>query len=127
MIACIILLTGGLLVGIQPEEPIISTSYGEISARIFEAVCPLFVCTPSHFAVHLQLTRRKHQGTARLNFRFRMSIRLVREFVKHYHRERNHQGLRNALIAGTSAIGTVGRVHRRPRLGGRLNYYERAA
>jgi len=53
--------------------------------------------------------------------------RAVREFVEHYHRERNHQGLNNALIAGAPAIGTVGRIRRHPRLGGLLNYYDRAA
>ena len=53
--------------------------------------------------------------------------RAVREFVEHYHRERNHQGLYNALIAGAPIIGAVGRVRRRPRLGGLLNYYDRAA
>jgi putative transposase len=53
--------------------------------------------------------------------------RAVTEFVDHYHWERNHQGLENALIAGTPAIDTAGRVHRRSRLGGLLNYYERAA
>jgi transposase InsO family protein len=51
----------------------------------------------------------------------------AREFVAHYHGERNHQGLQNALIAGASATDTAGRVLRRPRLGGLLNYYERAA
>ena len=53
--------------------------------------------------------------------------RAVAEFVEHYHRERNHQGLENALIAAPPALGTAGRVQRRPRLGGLLNYYERAA
>ena len=53
--------------------------------------------------------------------------RAVREFVEHYHRERNHQGLNNELIAGGLTIGTVGRIRRRPRLGGLLNYYDRAA
>jgi len=53
--------------------------------------------------------------------------RAVREFVDHYQRERNHQGLNNALIAGAPAIGTVGRVCRHPRLGGLLNYYDHAA
>jgi hypothetical protein len=52
--------------------------------------------------------------------------RAVREFVQHYHLERNHQGLENALIDGGSAP-TVGAIRRRPRLGGLLNYYERAA
>ena len=53
--------------------------------------------------------------------------RAVAEFVDHYHRERNHQGLENELIMASPALGTTGRVHRRPRLGGLLNYYERAA
>ena len=37
------------------------------------------------------------------------------EFITHYHSERNHQGLDNALIC------------RRERLGGLLNYYCKAA
>jgi putative transposase len=53
--------------------------------------------------------------------------RAVGEFVEHYHRERNHQGLANELIAGTAVIDKGGRVRRRPRLGGLLNFYERAA
>jgi hypothetical protein len=44
--------------------------------------------------------------------------RAVTEFVDHYHWERNHQGLENALIVGTPAIDSAGRVHRRSRLGG---------
>src|SRR5262249_25747848 len=53
--------------------------------------------------------------------------RAVAEFVVHYHRERNHQGLRNELIEGSPPEGRVGRVRRRQRLGGLLNYYARAA
>jgi transposase InsO family protein len=50
----------------------------------------------------------------------------VKEFVAHYHCERNHQGLENALIEG--ALTASGRrVHRRQRLGGLLSYYMRAA
>ena len=52
--------------------------------------------------------------------------RAVREYVAHYHLERNHQGLGNTLIAGAPARST-GSIRRRPRLGGLLNYYERAA
>ena len=52
--------------------------------------------------------------------------RAVTEFVTHYHRERNHQGLENALIERAPAIGT-GRVVRSSRLGGLLSYYKRAA
>jgi transposase InsO family protein len=53
--------------------------------------------------------------------------RAVAECVEHYHRERNHQGLGNTLIVGPPAINAAGRVRRRPRLGGLLNYYQRAA
>ena len=51
----------------------------------------------------------------------------VAEYVAHYHRERNHQGLGNALIVGATPSGTASRICRRPRLGGLLNFYERAA
>ena len=52
----------------------------------------------------------------------------IREFVAHYHLERNHQGLDNRLIVpmGTLA-GKKGPVRRHARLGGLLNYYCREA
>jgi hypothetical protein len=52
----------------------------------------------------------------------------MREFVAHYHLERNHQGLGNRLII-PQAIPTDsnGTIQRRQRLGGMLNYYHRAA
>ena len=53
--------------------------------------------------------------------------RAIREFVEHYHRERNHQGLGNGLIDGVSSTQSDGGIRRRPRLGGLLNYYYRAA
>ena len=53
--------------------------------------------------------------------------RAVAEYVEHHHQERNHQGLDNRLIAGTPVIDITSRVQRRPRLGGLLNFYERAA
>jgi putative transposase len=52
----------------------------------------------------------------------------IREFLLHYHRERNHQGLGNRLIMPEeSQSGHRGTVQRRERLGGMLNYYYRAA
>ena len=53
--------------------------------------------------------------------------RSIAEFVEHYHCERNHQGLGNELIEGAPAVGPVGRIRRRQRLRGLLNYYARAA
>jgi Integrase core domain len=54
--------------------------------------------------------------------------RAITEYVEHYHRERNHQGIDNELIAGAAVgEGQHGRIRRRPQLGGLLNYYERVA
>jgi transposase InsO family protein len=52
--------------------------------------------------------------------------RALQEFVDHYHRERNHQ-LQNRLIESRVLGRREGGIRRRPRLGGVLNYYERAA
>jgi hypothetical protein len=43
------------------------------------------------------------------------------------HRERNHQGLDNELIDSQPFAMDAGKVRRRQRLGGLLNYYDRAA
>jgi transposase InsO family protein len=52
----------------------------------------------------------------------------LREYDAHFHQERNHQGLGNVLIMpDASSKHRGGLVIRRPRLGGLLNYYERAA
>jgi len=53
---------------------------------------------------------------------------IVQQFVDHYHQERNHQSLGNKLIAPTNDnAATSGRVVRRQRLGGVLNFYHREA
>jgi len=53
--------------------------------------------------------------------------RAVSEYLKHYHQERNHQGLGNVLIDSSTAANAKGRVRRRQRLGGLLSYYHREA
>lgn len=53
--------------------------------------------------------------------------RAVKEYVEHYHFERNHQGLDNTLIAPVGSTPKRGPVVRRQRLGGMLNAYEREA
>jgi putative transposase len=52
--------------------------------------------------------------------------RAINEFVAHYHRERNHQGISNELIDRPFSM-PGGRIRRRQRLGGLFNYYYRAA
>jgi len=57
-----------------------------------------------------------------------MARRALRDYVAHYHGERNHQGIENRLInEPTTEIADVGPIARRRRLGGMLNYYERLA
>ena len=54
--------------------------------------------------------------------------RAVVEFCRHYHRERNHQGLGNRLIdGGLLAANDDGAIQCRRRLGGLLRYYHREA
>jgi transposase InsO family protein len=53
---------------------------------------------------------------------------LAREYVEHYHRERNHQGLDNRLLQHAAPLQrTATNVQRRDRLGGLLNFYHREA
>jgi len=52
----------------------------------------------------------------------------MREFVAHYHLERNHQGLGKRLITPqANPTDSNGTIQQRQRLGGMLNYYHRAA
>ncbi len=52
----------------------------------------------------------------------------VREYVEHYHRERNHQGLENRLLrAPTLVHADCGPIGCHARLGGMLNFYYRKA
>jgi hypothetical protein len=56
---------------------------------------------------------------------------VLKEFLAHYHRERFHQGLRGQLIEkqadSTNEKEARGKVLRRSRLGGMLNFYYREA
>jgi transposase InsO family protein len=54
--------------------------------------------------------------------------RAISEYVRHYHAERNHQGLGGRLPVPEGAVGKAqGRVVCRERLGGTLKYYYREA
>ncbi len=53
---------------------------------------------------------------------------VVRQFLAHYHVERNHQGLENKIIDPGDEVGQVaGQIKCRERLGGILKYYYRDA
>jgi len=54
--------------------------------------------------------------------------RVVAEYLEYYHRERNHQVLDGRIIQPALEVGAAnGKVRRRQRLGGMLNYYYRDA
>ena len=53
---------------------------------------------------------------------------IVREYVEHYHCERNHQGLENRLLERAPPTANPGgNIQRTERLGGLLSYYYRKA
>jgi len=71
----------------------------------------------------------KHECLNRMIFFGEKSLRrALAEFESHYHRERNHQGLGNNLIARNEEVGRAeGNIACRNRLGGMLRYYYRQA
>jgi hypothetical protein len=58
----------------------------------------------------------------------KMLRRAVREYLAHYHEERNHQSLGNRIIEPSEEVGRAeGEIVCDERLGGMLRYYRRAA
>lgn len=51
---------------------------------------------------------------------------VIREYMEHYHKERNHQGLGSRIIYPQFEVGAGG-IECRQRIGGLLNYYYREA
>jgi hypothetical protein len=57
-----------------------------------------------------------------------MLRRAILSYVRHYHGERNHQGLGNRLIEPGEEVGRkTGDIQCREHLGGLLRYYYRQA
>ena len=53
---------------------------------------------------------------------------IIPEYLRHYHEERNHQGLANKIIQPGGEVGRCyGQIMSRERLGGLLRYYYRDA
>jgi transposase InsO family protein len=71
----------------------------------------------------------KEECLGRIIFFGENSLRnAINEFLTHYHRERNHQGLENRLIEPGEEVGRKeGEVICSERLGGMLRYYYRSA
>ena len=71
----------------------------------------------------------KDESLSRLIFFGENMLRnAVRQFLEHYHTERNHQSLDNKIIEPDDGVGqTTGEINCRERLGGILRYYHRTA
>lgn len=52
---------------------------------------------------------------------------VIDQYMEHYNRERNHQGIGNHLIDPDEKDDTVGDLQSHRRLGGMLTYYYRKA
>jgi len=80
---------------------------------------------------HLERFHRsiKEEAIDRMIFFGENSLRrAVTAYIKHYHAERNHQGLENVIIQPGAEVGSAtGKVQCRERLGGMLRYYYRDA
>jgi putative transposase len=124
----------GLFVGkrylIHDRDPLFTTEFLEMLADIGIQSVKLPPRSPNLNAYAERFVRTiKESCLDRLILFGEGSLRkAIREFVAHYHLERNHQGLGNRLIT-PQAIPTDsnGTIQRRQRLGGMLNYYQRAA
>ena len=52
----------------------------------------------------------------------------MRQYLEHYHHEKNHQGLGNGILQPDDEVGRIaGKIECRERLGGILRYYYRDA
>ena len=80
---------------------------------------------------HLERFHRsiKEEALNRMIFFGERSLRkVVASYLRHYHSERNHQGLGNTLIDPGEEVGLCsGDIATRERLGGLLRYYYRRA
>jgi putative transposase len=101
--------------------------------RILQGAGVRIVLTPVHgpnanaYAERFVRSIREECLDRLILFGERRLLRALDEFVAHYHRERNHQGLGNALITPAAAVAAGIQVRCRDRLGGLLRYYHRAA
>ena len=71
----------------------------------------------------------KSECLDRMIFFSERSLRFaITEYLEHYHRERNHQGIESQIIRPEFQKNSVtGGITNRRRLGGMLNYYHRRA
>ena len=90
--------------------------------------CPAKAPNCNAFAEHFVRSIKYECLNCMIFFGVRSLERAIKNFMDHYHRERNHQGIDNEIISPEPAIvESTGDVCCRERLGGLLRYYYRTA
>jgi putative transposase len=124
----------GILAGkrylIHDRDPLFTAEFQGILATVRVTSAKLPPRSPNLNAYAERYVRSiKESCLERLILLGEASLKMaIKNFMAHYHSERNHQGLANRIILPeTSHVGNSGPVQRRQRLGGMLNYYYRAA
>ena len=123
----------GFLLGkrllLHDRDPLYTTEFAHILQTTGVKSLKLPARSPNLNAYAERFVRTiKESCMDRLIFFGEASLRhAVREFVTHYHLERNHQGIGNRLIDPAGQVSKSDSVHCRERLGGMLKFYSRAA
>ena len=124
----------GFLVGkrflIQDRDPLFTKDFRETLAAAGVESVRLPARSPNLNAYAERFVRTiKESCLERMILFGEQSLRrAIQQFIAHYHRERNHQGLDNRLIFPAPAdTDPSAPIERRQRLGGMLNYYYRQA
>jgi transposase InsO family protein len=115
---------------IHDRDPLFTAEFENLLASVGVASVKLPPQSPNLNAYAERFVRSiKESCLERLLLFGEDSLRTAtREFVAHYLGERHHQGLGNRLIIPEAGeVNQEGKVQRRQRLGGMLNYYYRAA
>ena len=115
---------------IHDRDPLFTAEFLELVASVGVKSVKLPPCSPNLNAHAERFVRTiKESCLERMILFGERALRTaVSQFVSHYLKERNHQGLANRIINPEPGCGQrTGAVERRQRLGGMLNYYYRAA
>jgi transposase InsO family protein len=115
---------------IHDRDPLFTAEFSQIVKSAGVQSVKLPPCSPNLNAYAERFVRTvKESCLERMILFGESSLRkAIREFMEHYHRERNHQGLDNRLIIQEQfVVDSAAAIQCRSRLGGMLNYYYRQA
>jgi transposase InsO family protein len=113
---------------IHDRDPLITTEFREVlrAARVETVKLPAQSPDLNAYAERFVRSIREECLSRVIPLGERHLRWVIGEYVRHYHLDRNRQGIGNELIEPCEEIGQ-GRVECRERLGGLLRYYYRKA